>query len=217
VVLVHGFGVSGSYFVPLAKQLSGDFDVYVPDLPGHGRSGSPRTPLGVSQLADGLIAWMDAMQLPRVSVIGNSMGCQIAVDAAVRFPERFDRLALIGPTIDPAAPTFAEQARRLVVSGLFERLSLYPILAVDYGRMGWRLLPELRSMLRDRIDEKLPHVAAPIMLIRGANDRIVPPRWLEEAARLAQAERVVVIPRWGHAVHHADPRQVAAELSPFLK
>ena len=36
VVLVHGWGVSGSYFIPLAERLAGSFDVYLPDLPGHG-------------------------------------------------------------------------------------------------------------------------------------------------------------------------------------
>lgn len=34
LVLVHGLGVSGSYFVPAAQQLATEFDVYVPDLPG---------------------------------------------------------------------------------------------------------------------------------------------------------------------------------------
>jgi pimeloyl-ACP methyl ester carboxylesterase len=48
LVLVHGLGVSGSYFVPAAERLATDFDVYVPDLPGHGLSHTPAVQPDVS-------------------------------------------------------------------------------------------------------------------------------------------------------------------------
>ena len=44
VVLVHGYGVSSAYLLPLARALAGRCAVYVPDLPGHGRSEDPETP-----------------------------------------------------------------------------------------------------------------------------------------------------------------------------
>lgn len=217
VVLVHGFGVSSSYFVPIAERLAAEFPVYAPDLPGHGKSDSPDEPLDIPHLADCLIAWMDATGLRRVSLVGNSMGCQIAVDAAVRYPDRADRLVLIGPTSDPAGRTVAEQFRRLIAVGPYERPSLNMLLIADYARMGWRLIPEFRFMLRDRIEEKLPRVMPPVMLVRGENDAIVPQRWLDEAARLVGAERVAVVPRWGHAVNYSAARQLADAIVPFLR
>lgn len=217
VVLVHGFGVSSSYFVPTAERLAAEFAVYAPDLPGHGKSDTPTEPLDIPRLADCLIAWMDALGLQRVSLVGNSMGCQIVVDAAVRYPDRIDKLVLIGPASDPAGRTVAEQFRRLVAGGPYERPSLHKLLFVDYARMGRRLIPEFRSMLRDRIEEKLPRVTHPVMLVRGEKDPIVPQRWVDEAARLVGAERVVVIPRWGHAVNYSAARQLAAAISSFLK
>ena len=217
VVLVHGFGVSSSYFVPAAERLSCEFEVYAPDLPGHGRSDTPRQPLDVPTLAEALIRWMDAVGLQRVSLVANSMGCQIAAETAVRYPERIERLVLIGPTVDPAARSVLGHARRLFVAGLYERLSLSGLLAKDYLRMGVRIIPELRFMFRNRIEENLPRIEAPVMLVRGENDPIAPQQWVEAAARLARAERTVVIPTWGHAVHFSAADQIVDAIAPFLR
>src|SRR5581483_11388064 len=103
VVLVHGLGASSSYMAPLARSLAPHCRVLAPDLPGFGKSDHPPHVLDVPQLADALIDWMAAVGLPRAALVGNSMGCQIAVDAAVRYPERVERLVLQGVTIDPAA------------------------------------------------------------------------------------------------------------------
>src|SRR6266540_2854322 len=65
VVLVHGYGVSGSYMLPLAQSLAPSFSVFVPDLPGYGRSQRPRTPLGIADLAAALAGWLDAAGLQR--------------------------------------------------------------------------------------------------------------------------------------------------------
>src|SRR6188768_572852 len=51
VVLLHGFGVSGTYMLPLAQELATTSAVFAPDLPGFGRSERPSTPLGISGLA----------------------------------------------------------------------------------------------------------------------------------------------------------------------
>lgn len=217
VVLVHGFGVSGSYFVPAAQRLATEFAVYAPDLPGHGKSETPREPLDIPRLADALVGWMDAVGLQRAALVGNSMGCQVVVDAAVRHPERVDRLVLIAPTTDPAARTVPQQVWRLLVAGLYERFSLLPLLLADYCRMGLRVIPELRFMLRDRIEDKLPHVEAPVLVVGGEKDPIVPQGWVEAAARLVPSARLIVIPGWGHAVHYSAPRVLVDTVVPFLR
>jgi 2-hydroxy-6-oxonona-2,4-dienedioate hydrolase len=56
VVLVHGYGMSSRYMVPLALELARDFVVYVPDLPGFRRSSKPRKVLDIVELADALAA-----------------------------------------------------------------------------------------------------------------------------------------------------------------
>lgn len=216
VVLVHGLGVSGSYFIPAAEQLATAFDVYVPDLPGHGLSDTPADQPDITGLAQALIAWMDCAGIARASLVGQSMGCQIAVEAALRHPGRIDRLVLIAPVADPAARSILRQLGRLLVSSVFERPSLIPYVIKDYLRIGARIFPELRSMLAYPIEAKLPRIRVPVMLMRGKHDAIAPQAWLDEAARLLRAAPAVVIPRWSHAVHYSDAAGVAEAMRPFL-
>src|SRR5687768_4810028 len=78
LVLVHGVGVSGRYMRPLMLRLGERGRAWLPDLPGFGHSWKPAAPLDVAGLAQALLAWMDALGIGPVTLIGNSMGCQIA-------------------------------------------------------------------------------------------------------------------------------------------
>ncbi len=71
------------------------------DLPGHGRSpGAARTAIGA--LAAWTAALLDAAGLARAAFVGHSMGSLVALEAALRFPQRVSRLALIGTSVPMA-------------------------------------------------------------------------------------------------------------------
>src|SRR4051812_8359907 len=63
VVLVHGVGVSGRYMLPTARELAPHHPVFVPDLPGFGRSEKPPHIYNVAELADALAGWMQGLGL----------------------------------------------------------------------------------------------------------------------------------------------------------
>ena len=117
VVLVHGYGVSGRYLLPLASVLAARCATYVPDLPGCGRRGRPAPAMGIGDLADTLGDWLDVVGLSSPGFVANSMGCQIVTELAVRRPHRVGPLVLMAPTIEPASrarapPTIRYQHRR---------------------------------------------------------------------------------------------------------
>lgn len=218
VVLVHGLGVSGRYLAPIARRIGAEHPVYVPDLPGHGRSDKPVRTLDVPGLAEALRAWMDAVGLRRAAFLANSMGCQTVVELAVRDPQKVDRLILVGPTADRQARTAHQQIARFFWTGISELPSIIPIVIVDYLRAGpRRVWQEMRAMLRDRTEEKLPRIDVPAMVLRGEWDRIVPRRWGEEVARLLKADPLVVIPNAAHAAHYSDARELMQLIEPFLR
>lgn len=209
-VLVHGYGVDSDYLVPLAACLGDHGAVWVPDLPGHGRSDHDTRPLSVAELARALAAWMDARGLRSALLVGHSLGCQIVAEAAARRPELAAGVVLIGPTSDPAARSAARQIARGLGTAAFERPSFYVWGALGYGRAGARvLMEEMRQMVGHRLEDVLPRIAAPVRVVRGARDVIVPQPWAETVARLAGAPAPIVIPRWGHAVQYDDPEAAA--------
>lgn len=218
IVLVHGIAVSHRYLLPLAERLAPHARVYLPDLPGYGRSDKPPlSSLSVPSLSDALVAWMDAVGLERPHMLGNSFGCQVLADLAVKHPERVRRLVLQGPSIDPRARSVSRQVGRWLVSGLFERKSEVGVLLRDFLDLGPRRLAGMvRIGLRDQIEAKLPHIAAPTLVIRGSRDAIVPQRWAEEATRLLPHGRLVVVEGAAHTINYSQPERLRDIVLQFL-
>jgi 2-hydroxy-6-oxonona-2,4-dienedioate hydrolase len=217
IVLVHGWGVAGGYLYPLAGELATDFTVYVPDLPGHGLSSKPRHALTLDDLADTLAAWMRASGIEKSVLVGQSFGCQIATRLAEQHPGRLRALVLIGPTVDARARNLPRQIRRLMLASVWEPVSLLPLIARDYVRMGLRRLAgELRWMFADAIEQRLPGITVPSLVIRGARDAVVPRQWASEVAALLGGADVVPIPGGGHAVQYGHPGAVAQMIRDFV-
>ncbi|WP_433085736.1 alpha/beta fold hydrolase [Dactylosporangium sp. CA-052675] len=150
-------------------------------------------------------------------MLGNSFGCQVAVELAIARPDLVDALVLVGPTVDPAAPTAAGQVWRWLRDLAREDPRQARILAADVRDAGpRRLLGTLRRSVEHHIDRRLPLVTAPVLFLRGARDPIAPRRWLDRAAGLTPRARVCEVPLAGHnAVTTAGPA-VALRAAAFL-
>lgn len=217
VVLVHGLGVSSRYMIPTVRALAPDHLVFAVDLPGYGRTPGPRDALSIPELADALAAWMTAMRLERPVLLGNSMGCQILVDLASRHAGRAERLVLVGPTMDRRARTGRQQFGRLLVDSFREPPSQPFIVAFDYLMFGLRRFRQtFDAAVRDRIEDKLPRVRMPALVVRGARDPIVPERWAREVASLLPHGRFAQVAGAGHTVNYMAPAALARLLREFL-
>jgi 2-hydroxy-6-oxonona-2,4-dienedioate hydrolase len=217
VVLVHGLVISSLYMVPSARLLARDFPVLAPDLPGFGLSGKPERVLSIPELATALAAWMEAVGLSTAALVANSLGCQVAVDLAVRRPELVEALVLAGPTMDPSARKPSVQVGRWLRDWPLERPSLALAHVRDYVLAGARrALGTFRHALADRIEEKLPRVKSPSLVVRGGRDPIVPQQWAEKAAALLPRGRLAVIPEGPHCVNYSTPEAFATVARTFL-
>jgi len=217
VVLVHGLVVSSRYMVPIAERLTPYYQVYAPDLPGFGKSAKPPRALDIPELADSLDAWMQGIGLESAVLIGNSMGCQVIAHLAVRHPERVERAVLQGPTMDPQGRTVLRQLGRFLTNSTREPLSMAPVMMLDYLAAGFgRAWHTFRYALRDRIEDNLPHLGVPTLVVRGSRDPIVPKRWAEEASRLLPDGRLVVIPDATHTANFDAPSEFVRVIREFL-
>jgi 2-hydroxy-6-oxonona-2,4-dienedioate hydrolase len=217
VVLVHGVIASSRYMLPTAIRLAPYGRVYVPDLPGYGRSGKPARALEVPELADSLVTWLRRLHLERATFVGNSFGCQVVADLAARHPACVDRVVLFGPTVDPSARGMLHLGLRLLRDAPRERLSLLPIQGRDLLRLGpARAYGAVQAMLRDHIEDKLPFVRAPTLVVRGGRDPLVSQRWVEEMVRLLPAGSQVTIPDAPHAANYSAPTRLVEVIAPFI-
>jgi len=217
VVLVHGLVISSAYMVSTALRLAALCRVYAPDLPGYGRSGKPRAMPTLAALADALAAWMDAVRIGRAHFVANSFGCQVLAEFALRHPDRVARMVFQGPTVDPQARTLWRQAIALQRNSRGEAPGLGAISRRDYRAAGLRRAwHTIRLALDDRIEDKLPRIACPLLVVRGTRDPVVPHRWAEQVARLAPQGRLREMPDAPHTINYSRPAEFVDLIAPFL-
>jgi pimeloyl-ACP methyl ester carboxylesterase len=216
-VLIHGLIISSLYFIPLAEALARRAPVHALDLPGYGRSEKPAHPLGTPALADFVARWIETMGFSRCHIVGNSFGSQVAAELAVRHANLVETVTLIGPTVDPRAPTLFRQALRLLRDMPREPARLWLNHLVDDCRAGPRFaIALMRAMIENHIETNLPRITAPTLVMRGECDPIAPERWAREAVRLLLHGSLNTIPRGSHCVHYAAPDSTAAAIFAFL-
>jgi pimeloyl-ACP methyl ester carboxylesterase len=96
LLLLHGIGNSAQTWAGVIEQLATDYTVLAPDLLGHGDSDKPRGDYSVAGYANGMRDLMSVLDIERATVVGHSLGGGIALQFAYQFPERCERLAVVG-------------------------------------------------------------------------------------------------------------------------
>lgn len=100
VVMLHGLGATKASFLPTIAALADHHRAIAIDLPGFGDSSKPlRAPYHAPYFARAVAALLDALEIERADVIGNSMGGRVAIELGLRHPDRVRRLALLAPSL----------------------------------------------------------------------------------------------------------------------
>lgn len=219
-VLIHGFGGDLNTWMFNHEALAARRAVYALDLPGHGGS-SKRVDKGdLRDLADFVSGFMAAVGVSAAHLVGHSMGGAVAIELARSYPERCRSLVLLapaglGPEIDGEFITgFIAAKRRKDIKPYLDRLFADPRLA---GRqlveevLKYKRLDGVESALRTIAAEFSPngkqavllrdallHLPLPILLLWGAQDRILPP---SHAHGLPPSIRTAILPAVGHLPH----------------
>ena len=229
VLFLHGEdGVWG--WEPWMERLAERFDLIVPDHPGFGASDWPDWLDTVHDVAYFYLDVLEALDLRGVHLIGHSLGGWIACELAVRCRHALRSLTLVGsggirltgvPKFDRFMVPPAEITRRnFADASIAERLLAEERDAGGRERDLRNQFAVARLQWQPRHDLHLPkwlhRVKLPTQLIWGADDRIVPPAYAAEFARLIPDARVVTIPGCGHFPQLERPDAFLAALDGFL-
>jgi pimeloyl-ACP methyl ester carboxylesterase len=218
VVLVHGLGVSGRYLIPTGRLLAASYRVYIPDLPGFGQSEKPRPTLNLDELAQALADWLDQQGLEQAHFYANSLGCQVMARFAVHYPSRVQSLVMGGPTVDRHSRTWLGQLARLILDVPREQPGLLLTVLWDYLVCGpFRAIATGGYALADALEDWLPRINRPVLVVRGQSDPIASQPWIEEIAALLPQGRWAVIPKSAHAINYSAPAQLAGLIQGLIE
>jgi len=198
LLLLHALGENSAGWDQVAAALAASWHVYALDLRGHGRSDWP----GIYTLAllrDDVLAFLDALKLPQVTVIGHSMGAAAAYLAAMRQPERVRRLVLEEPA--PPWPRVPRSPAR-------------PPGPLSFDWAVTTLSAEASDPPASSRDG-LAAITAPTLVIAGGPDSHVNQDRLADMAALIPGGQLITIPA-GHLVHAAQPARYVSAVTAFL-
>ena len=92
LILLHGGLGSGEMFGPVRPALAEHHQVIVPDLQGHGRTADIDRPIDIRLMADDIAALIDHLGLDKPDLVGYSLGGGVALETAVKYPDKVRRL-----------------------------------------------------------------------------------------------------------------------------
>ena len=209
LVLLHGFGGSGSVWNQFVPELSNHYRVIVPDLRGHGRSTNPSDEFTHRQSARDIFALLDRLAIRRVRGMGISTGGMTLLHMATRDPARIEAMILIGATI-----YFPEPARAIMRRSTVESLT-----PDDFGRMrrihkhGDEQIRSLRRQFhafKDSYDDMnftgpfLSTITARTLIVHGDRDEFFPVSIPVEMYQSIPRAALWIMPNGGHVPIH-DP------------
>jgi pimeloyl-ACP methyl ester carboxylesterase len=191
VVLIHGLGSRAEDWANLAPYFArAGYRVYLPDLPGYGRSERPAGfSYSIPDEADVVVGFLDAMGLKQVDLGGWSMGGWIVQLVAIRHPERVSRLMLFDSAGLYQKPTWdtnlflyetPEQLAQLSALLMPDPPRIPGFVTRDILRIAkahrWVMERALGSMLtgKDVTDSQLPQLKMPVLILWGELDQITP-------------------------------------------
>lgn len=219
---------------PALPLLSRDFEVYRPHHPGFGRSDDDPAADSVVDVAFRYLDLLDALGLDRVYLAGLSLGGWIAAQVAVLAPERVAKLVLAGPAglrppvpvpdmfmLDPvelAALIHHEpRSRNAAVTTVrempadTERFTRYLRSRAATAHLGWN--PYLHD---PKLAGRLHRVRCEVLLLWGAQDRLLPPECALAWQRALPAARLELIEDAGHRPQAEQPAMFASLVREFL-
>ncbi len=234
IVLVHGLGSRAEDWRNLAPYLvSAGFRVYLPDLPGFGRSEKPANfSYSVRDQAAVVVGFLDALGLKKVNLAGWSMGGWIAELIAAQHPERVNRLILFDAAglfvIPDWNPDLFMPGSAAQLGQLYDLLMPHPpqipsYVARDILRLShqhvWVMRRAIDTMLtaQDVTDKLLPELKMPVLIEWGELDRITPVAEGQTIHQLIPQSQLNVISGCGHLAPLECARQIGPQVVAFVQ
>lgn len=241
VVLLHGFGSDGRMWMPVVRELEDQYWFVIPDLRGHGLSGSPADPETYSMevyVAD-VAAQIASLEIELCALVGCSFGGMVAMEFGIAHPERLAALVLSDTAPAPDRPEYDESFRArerriaeyIEYAGRFGTAMLGKKVAAELGdpraaqglreryaqlsTEGYTGAGHARNARRDVTDQLAANLAMPVLLAAGTDDPVYCA--LPVMADRLPGARQVVFRDTGHGVPSRRPREFADALRRFFE
>ena len=240
MIILHGvFGQQGNWAAH-ARAFSEKFQVYGFDVRNHGQSPHADS-MSYHEMAEDVLQTLDAPQIHRANFIGHSMGGKIAMQLALNYPERVNKLVVVdiapvnykrGPSqelealqkIDLSSLTNRQQADAALQTHGVSNKAIRDFLLTNLkrnseGKFEWRMnlsviakdFPLLKSW-----DQTSSEFLGETLFIKGGSSDYLLPEYTDQTLMFFPKAKVKIITGAGHWVHNEKPEQFFSVVQKFL-
>jgi len=239
LLLIHGFGAEKNNFTRVARFLTPNYRVIVPDLPGFGEASKPDTvTYTIAEQVERLRQFTQGLGVKRLHLGGSSMGGSIATTWAAKYPEEVASLWLLAPAGTAAAfdselrQHFQKTGEILLVAQTPDEyvrimafvMSRPPFLPHSVKRvLGERAAANypLHSKIFGALSQEAPieswatRIDAPALIVWGAEDRALNPKGADALKAIMPNASAILMPGIGHLPMIEAVRQSAEDYLAF--
>jgi len=198
LLLILGLGADVSEYAQTIDGLARSCQVIAFDNRGAGRSDKPDEPYSIELMAADTAGLLDAFEIPRICVLGISLGGRIAMELALRHPERVERLILVSTS----ARVNPNRRRRW----LWPILSGLPIFRSKHPQPRYAFQRQFDASTGYDATPRLHQLSMPTLVMHGKRDRSAPLALAEEM-HAAIAGSTLRVFRGGHLFFLVRDRQ----------
>jgi len=233
VVVIHGIGGHKEDWTSLMMALSSSHTVYAIDMIGFGQSAKTASEITIRSQAGAVLSLLDAEDCKRADIIGNSVGGWVAAMIAASHPSRVGRLVLVDaagfkamfegpPPVNFYPQTVAEMETLLSFvrhdpqthTKAFAEMALTAAQASGDAETAERVGNGM--FMSERLEDLADRIAAPTLVIWGAEDRLFPPVIADLVAGHIKGAEKLLIPAASHFPQLDNPSAFNAAVAAFL-
>lgn len=235
VILLHGLGADSHHWAANIGPLSSNFHVIALDQIGYGKSDKPVMRYTVGNFAEYLYGFMEALNIPKATLVGNSLGGWIALDFSIHHPDRVDKLVLVDAAgLHPASPLRMPKGgwkdlTPLDTHWFFDLMEANKAWATtDLGPHSFErhvkngdsytVASSVAEMAtgREFEDKKLDRVQSPTLILWGRDDMLIPLAMGEHFNKGIAGSQLIVIEGTGHIPMVGKPDEFNQLVQRFL-
>jgi 3-oxoadipate enol-lactonase len=239
IIFLHGFPFDKSMWKEQCEFLKNTYRLIACDIRGFGKSTDENTPLNMSLFADDLILFMDKLEIDKAIICGLSMGGFITLNAAKRYPERFEALILCDTQCIADTPEVKEKRLKAIAEIEEEGVTHFnegfvkSVFHEDSLQNKKELVANLRSVVfansphvitqgllalaaRTETCSILNKISIPTLIICGREDKVTPLKQSEFLKEHIEGSILKVIDNAGHVSNLEQPREFNEHIYDFL-
>ena len=226
VILLHGFPMNSTVWESFASQLSTNFEVFTPDLPGFGKSAILPVPFSISDVAAQMLLWIDEQKIINPVVIGHSLGGYVTLAMAAKAEEKLAGIGLFHSTAYADSAEKKESRTKTIefvkkngvlafTSNFIQQLFADPhhpaiVIVREIAMQSTEeAVVGYTAAMRDRPEcvNVLEQFNKPVLLIGGTKDQGIPGASIEEQAQVCKQPDLHLLTQVAHMGMFEQPSE----------